>query len=159
MIRYSKDAYEKQIFQLNIRKNKKLLFFLPFLGFVITLVIGLIAKEDLFFCLPLGIIVAVAVKYYFKKYIIENAKKFNYIKDIKYIEQWIDNKGIVEKVVRIDGIEEVNEYLWKDVVKVSEDKWNYYLYLEIGAAIIVDKRVEENKQQLQKILKANNLIK
>lgn len=154
--------YENMVVRLNWQKNKWV-----FIGGGIIVLIGCfllnyLTGEGLLFSIITSLIGAIAY-YFLLNYIIKNsAKKINSTSKLIYIEQEIRDDKIIEKAVNEDNTESYGEYNYTDVLKVKEDKYNYYLYMSANAAIIVNKEklddINKFKQIIDNINK-NNLEK
>lgn len=158
-MKYDKEEYLKKIIQLNLNKNKKIIWIGTIICFALVFVINTIIERDFYFNFMVAIIGAVFCYFILKKLICDSAKKINFINDIVCVNQEIFEDKIVEKVIKTNEVENSGEYYYKDMVFVKTDKCNFYLYLNSNAAIIVGKDKLKNVEDFKKILEANNLIK
>ena len=131
-MRYSNEEYEKLIIDLNLNKNKKIIWIGAFLCLVIVFIVMTVFYKDISLAIPVSVFSFVGGYFLCRKLIYDNAKKANYIRDIKYVEQEIYEDKLVEKVVRTGEQENIGEYFYKDIVLVKEDKKNFYLYLNMN---------------------------
>lgn len=159
MIKYSGEEYKMLILQLNANKNKKFMLIMSLVSAVIGFVVGIIIDDDMYFNFVLAFAAAVATYYIMKKNITDNAKKVNFMRDITSVEQKIDDEKIEEKVFRKNGTINEGKYSYKDISFVKQDKYNFYLYLNNEAAIVVGKAKLENVDYFKKILQEHEFIK
>lgn len=159
MIKYSGEEYKMLILQLNANKNKKFMLIMSLVSAVIGFVVGIIIDDDMYFNFVLAFAAAVATYYIMKKNITDNAKKVNFMRDITSVEQKIDDEKIEEKVFRKNGTINEGKYSYKDISFVKQDKYNFYLYLNNEAAIVIGKAKLENVDYFKKILQEHEFIK
>lgn len=159
MIKYSGEEYKMLILQLNANKNKKFMLIMSLVSAVIGFVVGIIIDDDMYFNFVLAFAAAVATYYIMKKNITDNAKKVNFMRDITGVEQKIDDEKIEEKVFRKNGTINEGKYSYKDISFVKQDKYNFYLYLNNEAAIVIGKAKLENVDYFKKILQEHEFIK
>ena len=158
-MRYEHDEYEQMVLDLNISRSKKIMLIGAIVTSIICFIVMVAFYKDISFSIVIAVVAAFVTYFFTKKTIIDSAKKANFIKNIKYIEQTFDEEKLVEKVVDYQELENVGEYHFKDMVEAKEDNKNFYLYLNKNAAVIVVKSKIENINSFKEILIKNNLLK
>jgi hypothetical protein len=157
-MKYSCEEYEELIISLNLNKNRRFIYLISLVSAVVAFVVGMIIDSSFSFSVVLAVATAIGAYFSFKKSILESAKKANFLRTIKFVEQNICEDRIVEKVVRVGNVENCGEYYYRDIAFVRDDKLNFYLYLNDDTAIVVNKSKLGDVANFEKILKANNLI-
>lgn len=158
-MRYNHDEYEQMVFDLNICRSKKVMVIGAVVTSIISFIIMLVFYKDIYFGLVIAIIAALVTYFFTRKAVLDSAKKANFIKNIKYIDQTINEDKIVEKVVDYQELENIGEYYFDDMICSKDDDKNFYLYLNKNAAVIVSKSKIENINSFKEILIKHNLLK
>lgn len=158
-MKYNQEEYKNLVIDLNVNKSNKTMWLSSIVFSIVILVISIINYKEFYFSFVLSIFVFVLMRYLMKKVLMDTAKKSNFVDDIDYVEQIIDEEKIIEETVKRNGTTNKGEYYYKDISFVKEDKKNYYLYLNSTIAIVVSKGKLENENDFRNKLSKNNLIK
>ena len=158
-MKYDHNEYEQMVLDLNISRSKKIILCEALAAAIITFIAISLIYKDYAFGAILALLVSLVSYIFAKKTILDSAKKANFIKNINYIEQTISEDKIIEKVVDYEGLENIGEYYFKDMLYTKEDNKNLYLYLNKNAAVIVAKNKIENINGFKEILISHNLLK
>lgn len=156
---YTSEEYKKMIMQMNMNKNKKILWIGAIVCATISFIITTIIARDFYFNLVLSLMAAIAVWFILRKIIVDAVKKVNITDDIVSVEQKIYDNKISQKIIKKKGLQNSIDFYYKDVQFLRQDRDNYYLYFDSNVAIIINKLKIENKEAFKKRLQSNNLLK
>lgn len=158
-MQYSNEEYKNMIMQMNMNKNRKVIWIGALICSVISFILTILTYDNFYFDLTISLIAGIVVWFILRKMIVDAVKRVNLTDDIVSVEQKIYDNKISQKIVKQKGVQNNIDFYYKDVSFVKQDKSNYYLYFDTNVAIIVNKLKIENKEDFKNSLKVNNLIK
>jgi hypothetical protein len=86
-MKYSCEEYEELIISLNLNKNRRFIYLISLVSAVVAFVVGMIIDSSFSFSVVLAVATAIGAYFSFKKSILESAKKANFLRTIKFVEQ------------------------------------------------------------------------
>lgn len=156
---YTKEEYTKMIMQMNMNKNKKLLWIGSTVCTAISFILTTIIENDFYFNIVISIMAGIAVWFILRKIIKDAVKRVNITDDIVSVEQKIHDDKISQKIIKKKGLQNSVNFYYKDIEFVRQDGDNYYLYFNTNVALIVNKLKIENKEKFKKNLQSHSLVK
>ena len=150
-MKYTYGEYYKMIKQLNLNRNKYVLIIGTVITFVGSFFINYIQDNKLFINLLTAVICSIIFYYIMRNIIINNARKLNKVNKFIKMKQEMSEEFIIE-IEKTENKSIGNKYLYSDVVKVREDKFNFYLYLAKNKALVVSKEKLDNIKEFKQII-------
>ena len=150
-MKYTYGEYYKMIKQLNLNRNKYVLIIGTVITFVGSFFINYIQDNKLFINLLTAVICSIIFYYIMRNIIINNARKLNKVNKFIEMKQEMSEEFIIE-IEKTENKSIGNKYLYSDVVKVREDKFNFYLYLAKNKALVVSKEKLDNIKEFKQII-------
>lgn len=150
-MKYTNDEFAELIKKMTIRTTRIVRCFL----YLFSLVVGCVVwfQSHSIISLIIFFIIVIIINSIFKKTVIKQTLKNNKIETIEYVEQKIYEDRIEEKVKKNNLEIMESKYYYLDIVKIIEDKFNYYLFVTKNSCLIVSKNKIINKTEFMQILK------
>ncbi len=146
-----KEEYNKMVEQFNYKHSGFLMELILFVVLVIVTVINCLFSENLFdiiMSIVVGVVIYLFSIYLFRKKIKESINNLK----IEYVEQEIFEDRINQTIFKSSQKELVGNFYYCDIIKVREDKNNFYLYINRNNAIVMSKRKMENSESFKQLL-------
>ena len=145
--------YEDMVVQFNLYVYRWMYTWLLIIAFGVSFMASSFKNNEYLINLIVYVVIGIVSSFVVKKAIGRSAKKVNGTNKIIEIETTISEDGIIEKVTTQDNVESTNEYRYKDLVKVREDKYNFYLFITNKQAIVISKQKLENIELFRNLIK------
>lgn len=159
MIKINYKEYEEMVYQFSVTHNKKIFYISGVSVFVTIFLIEMFVKYNLFSGLFYAILMTTIFLLIYKKSIKSASNKLNTANKVVCVELEIFEDRIEEKTIKENNIENLIVLKYEDVVKLKEDKYNFYLYMSEIEAIIVKRDKLPNIDAFRQIINKNNLAK
>lgn len=150
--------YEEMAVQFSLYVFRWLLILLPSIVFVISFVVVAIQEKEYIINFIVCGVLSALFYYFLKKSLAKSAKTINRTNKIIELKIQIEEDKIIEKVVQENNVETESAYFYKDIVKLGEDKYNFYLYITNKSAVIVNKQKLENIDSFRSLIKDKCVI-
>lgn len=145
--------YEQMAVQFNFYHYRWLLIGMPFITSVCIFLVLSFDDRDYFMNFIFSVFFGILYNYASKKMIEKSAKQVNRTKKIVTLETTVEKEKIIETVYQENDVETRSEYSYTDIIKVKEDKYNFYLYITNKSVIIISKQKLENIETFRTIIK------
>lgn len=145
--------YEEMVVRFNLYVYRWLYLGIPvFVGLTNFIIVYLYDGE---FIIDFIVSTIMAIVFYksLKKTLSKVAKKSNRTEKLVELQTTIQSDYIEEIVMLENGLESTSKYYFKDILKVKEDKYNFYLFIINNSAIIINKQKLENIEVFRKQIK------
>ncbi len=152
-MKLNKHEYEKMLRELNVNKNKWVIIIGSLLAGLLCFSINFMIVKEMYISITIGFFGLIIFAWTFINIVENNAKKAYLVNRVKSVEILIEEDKIIEKVIRENGEESVGEYKYEDIIKIRNDRNNFYLYIDKKSALVIDKKKLDNIIEFKKTLK------